>query len=121
MDPGNARPRSVPARNEDYRRNRVADYARYDLPAIAAFVREQSGQIPHWIGHSLGGITLAAALGGEYLGEPAVASRLDSYRSGRDGRRFGGDHGAGRRFRRRCFAHKPEDASGADVSVMNYL
>ena len=31
-------------------------------------------QIPHWIGHSLGGITLAAALGGEYLGEPAVAS-----------------------------------------------
>lgn len=61
-------------RNEDYRRNRVADYARYDLPAIAAFVREQSGQIPHWIGHSLGGITLAAALGGEYLGEPAVAS-----------------------------------------------
>ncbi len=61
-------------RNEDYRRNRVADYARYDLPAIAAFVREQSGQVPHWIGHSLGGITLAAALGGEYLGEPAVAS-----------------------------------------------
>lgn len=41
-------------RNAGYRQNRVADYARYDLPAIAAFVREQSGQIPHWIGHSLG-------------------------------------------------------------------
>ncbi len=61
-------------RNQGYRRNRVADYARYDLPAIAAFVREQSGQVPHWIGHSLGGITLAAALGGQYLGAPAVAS-----------------------------------------------
>jgi pimeloyl-ACP methyl ester carboxylesterase len=61
-------------RNQNYRKNRVADYARYDLPAIGAFVREQSGQVPHWIGHSLGGITLAAALGGEYIGEPVVAS-----------------------------------------------
>lgn len=61
-------------RNQDYTRNRVADYARYDLPAFGAFVREQSAQIPHWIGHSLGGTTLAAALGGQYLGAPAVAS-----------------------------------------------
>ncbi|PBJ06873.1 Alpha/beta hydrolase family protein [Pseudomonas sp. ACN5] len=61
-------------RNHDYRKNRVADYARYDLPAIGVFVREQSGQVPHWIGHSLGGTTLAAALGGEYIGEPVVAS-----------------------------------------------
>ncbi|MBI6852462.1 alpha/beta fold hydrolase [Pseudomonas cichorii] len=62
------------ARNQDYRRNRVADYARYDLPAIAAFVREQNGRVPHWIGHSLGGTTLAAALGGHYLGPEGVAS-----------------------------------------------
>jgi pimeloyl-ACP methyl ester carboxylesterase len=61
-------------RNQHYRRNRVADYARYDLPAIAAFVREQAGQAPHWVGHSLGGTTLAAALGGHYLGEEDVAS-----------------------------------------------
>jgi len=61
-------------RNQAYARNRVADYARYDLPAIGAFVREQSAQIPHWIGHSLGATTLAAALGGQYLGAPAVAS-----------------------------------------------
>lgn len=61
-------------RNQHYRKNRVADYARYDLPAIAAFVRELSGQAPHWIGHSLGGITLAAALGGHYLEEADVAS-----------------------------------------------
>ena len=62
------------ARNAAYRHNRVADYARYDLPAIAAFVIEQSGQVPHWIGHSLGGTTLAAALGGHHLGHEQVAS-----------------------------------------------
>ncbi|MEN0107417.1 MAG: alpha/beta fold hydrolase [Pseudomonas sp.] len=61
-------------RNLEYRNNTVADYARYDLPAIAAFVREQTGQAPHWIGHSLGGITLAGALGGHYLTEDDVAS-----------------------------------------------
>ncbi|MFO2465252.1 lysophospholipase [Pseudomonas sp. 15FMM2] len=61
-------------RNQDYARNCVADYVRYDLPAIAAFVGEQSGQVPHWIGHSLGGTTLAAALGGQYLAGPTVAS-----------------------------------------------
>ncbi|MNY19978.1 hypothetical protein D3C86_1534370 [compost metagenome] len=52
----------------------MADYARYDLPVIGAFVGEQSGQAPHWVGHSLGGITLAAALGGHYLGQAQVAS-----------------------------------------------
>lgn len=61
-------------RNRSYKRNRVTDYVRHDLPAIAAFVREQTAQVPHWIGHSLGGITLAAALGGHYLGEEQVAS-----------------------------------------------
>ena len=61
-------------RNQAYKHNTVADYARYDLPAIAAFVCEQSAQIPHWIGHSLGGITLAAALGGGYLDEHSAAS-----------------------------------------------
>lgn len=61
-------------RNQHYPRNTVADYARHDLPAIAAFVYEQTGQAPHWIGHSLGGITLAAAFGGHYLDERSAAS-----------------------------------------------
>ena len=61
-------------RNRDYRYNRVADYASYDLPAIAAFVHEQTGQPAHWVGHSLGGTTLAAALGGHYLNEELIAS-----------------------------------------------
>jgi pimeloyl-ACP methyl ester carboxylesterase len=61
-------------RNKQYKGNRVSDYARYDLPAIGAFVREQTRQPPHWIGHSLGGTTLTAALGGQYLDEQCVAS-----------------------------------------------
>lgn len=40
-------------RNHDWKHNSVAAYARDDLPLIAAFVREQSGQAPHWVGHSL--------------------------------------------------------------------
>ncbi|WP_259754165.1 lysophospholipase [Pseudomonas sp. GCEP-101] len=63
-------------RNEGYDRNRVADYARFDLPAIGSFVVEQNGQAPHWIGHSLGGVTLAAALGGGYLDERQAASAV---------------------------------------------
>jgi len=50
-------------RNLNYRHNGVADYARHDLPVINAFVAELSNQRPFWLGHSLGGITLAAALG----------------------------------------------------------
>ncbi|WP_213877735.1 alpha/beta fold hydrolase [Pseudomonas sp. dw_358] len=61
-------------RNTDYRRNRVVDYARYDLPVIGAFVREQCGQPAHWLGHSLGGTSLAAGLGGGYLKEGLVKS-----------------------------------------------
>ncbi|MFJ4371275.1 alpha/beta fold hydrolase [Pseudomonas japonica] len=61
-------------RNRDYNANRVADYAAYDLPAVAAFVHEQTAQPAHWLGHSLGGTTLAAALGGHYLDETLIAS-----------------------------------------------
>lgn len=61
-------------RNRSYRHNRVVDYARYDLPAIAAFVMEQTGQTPHWMGHSLGGVVLAAAAGGGYLDQHSAAS-----------------------------------------------
>nr|WP_314489515.1 alpha/beta fold hydrolase [uncultured Pseudomonas sp.] len=61
-------------RNRQWRGNRVADYAQEDLPLIAAFVAEKAGRAPHWIGHSLGGTTLAAALGGGYLPAEQVAS-----------------------------------------------
>jgi pimeloyl-ACP methyl ester carboxylesterase len=61
-------------RNRSYKSNRLSDYVRYDLPAIAAFVIEQSGQRPHWVGHSMGGTTLAAAMGGGHLDDAQVAS-----------------------------------------------
>ncbi|MHA6493268.1 alpha/beta fold hydrolase [Pseudomonas borbori] len=61
-------------RNQWYRQNRVSDYVRYDLPAIADFIYEQNPQKAHWLGHSLGGITLAGALGGHYLQQERVAS-----------------------------------------------
>jgi len=64
-------------RNQHYASNTVADYAQYDLPVIGAFVAEVSAQTPHWVGHSLGGITLAAALGGGYLqGDLAASAAL---------------------------------------------
>ena len=61
-------------RNRDYKHNKVSDYVRYDLPAIADFVHEHNPQPAHWLGHSLGGITLAGALGGHYLDQGRVAS-----------------------------------------------
>lgn len=61
-------------RNRDYKHNKVSDYVRYDLPAIADFVFEQNPQKAHWLGHSLGGITLAGALGGDYLEQGRIAS-----------------------------------------------
>lgn len=63
-------------RNLGYRRNCVADYARYDLPAIAAFIAEQCGRPAHWLGYSLGGLTLVAALAAGHMTETAVASLI---------------------------------------------
>lgn len=61
-------------RNQGYRDNNVAQYVRYDLPAIADFIVEQTGQAAHWVGHSLGGVILAAALGGGYLEQSRARS-----------------------------------------------
>jgi pimeloyl-ACP methyl ester carboxylesterase len=60
-------------RNQQYRHNNVADYARYDLPAIHAFVTELSGQRPFWLGHSLGGTTLAMAMALDWLDADSLA------------------------------------------------
>ena len=60
-------------RNQQYRHNSVADYARYDVPAIHAFVTELSGQRPYWLGHSLGGTTLAMALALDCLAADSLA------------------------------------------------
>lgn len=49
-------------RNQDYLRNDVERYARFDLAAVNEFIMEKTAQRPFWIGHSLGGVTIAAAL-----------------------------------------------------------
>ena len=54
-------------RNQDYRNNTQERYALYDLPAVAEFVHEKSGKAPVWLGHSLGGVTIAAAVAGGLL------------------------------------------------------
>nr|WP_314485084.1 alpha/beta fold hydrolase [uncultured Pseudomonas sp.] len=60
-------------RNRDWAQNTVAAYARDDLPAIGAFVHEKAGRAPLWIGHSLGGTTLAVALSTGALAAQHVA------------------------------------------------
>ncbi|WXL27861.1 alpha/beta fold hydrolase [Ectopseudomonas mendocina] len=61
-------------RNRQYLRNTVNDYVRFDLPAIAEFIYELNPQKAHWLGHSLGGVIIAAALGGQHLDQGKIAS-----------------------------------------------
>jgi pimeloyl-ACP methyl ester carboxylesterase len=63
-------------RNQSYLRNTVHDYVRFDLPAIADFVYELNPQKAHWLGHSLGGVIIAGALGGAYLDQHKIASTI---------------------------------------------
>ena len=60
--------------NKDYNNNSVLQYAEFDLPAVADFVTEQTQQTPHWIGHSLGGVTISTALASGHLNEKRVGS-----------------------------------------------
>jgi len=62
--------------NNDYRSNSVYHYAKYDLPAINSFIYEQTGHSPHWLGHSLGGLTIAASLAAGWLKQDQVASAV---------------------------------------------
>ncbi|MEY8203456.1 MAG: alpha/beta fold hydrolase [Bermanella sp.] len=53
--------------NDHYRDNNVETYSRFDLPAVQDFILEQTQQNAFWIGHSLGGVTIATALAGGHL------------------------------------------------------
>lgn len=48
--------------NRQYARNTMADYARYDLPAVNTFIEEQTGQSVSWLGYGAGGGALLMAL-----------------------------------------------------------
>jgi pimeloyl-ACP methyl ester carboxylesterase len=54
-------------RNRDYQKNTAEACASYDIPAVNAFVLEQTGRKPIWIGHSLGGVAVATAVAAEQL------------------------------------------------------
>lgn len=53
--------------NSRYIENTFEDIIQFDLPAINAFVMEQSQKKPVWIGHSLGGLCIAGALSRNYI------------------------------------------------------
>lgn len=48
--------------NQQYKNNCVEVYGQYDLPAAQSFIQEQTNQNAYWIGHSLGGVTIATSL-----------------------------------------------------------
>jgi len=55
--------------NANYTKNSIEEYAEFDLPAALSFVKEQTNQPPIWIGHSMGGVTIATAFAGGHLKE----------------------------------------------------
>lgn len=48
--------------NQRYAENSLLDYARYDIPAVNAFVAEKTGAKPLWLGHNEGMTSLLFAL-----------------------------------------------------------
>ena len=57
--------------NLDYKNNTVEAYAQFDLPAVSSFVKEQTKVNPIWIGHSMGGVSIATSIA---LGEISNAN-----------------------------------------------
>ena len=53
--------------NHQYKKNNIEIYSEFDLPAVQDFVNEQAGRKSFWVGHSLGGVSLATALAGGHL------------------------------------------------------
>lgn len=57
----------ITPRNKDYLNNTVERYVLYDVPAVNEFIQEKTNQNPFWIGHSLGGVTIASAVAADLL------------------------------------------------------
>ena len=53
--------------NNHYLNNNVENYAQYDAPAVQDFIFEQTAKKAFWVGHSLGGVTVATAIAGNYI------------------------------------------------------
>jgi alpha-beta hydrolase superfamily lysophospholipase len=53
--------------NNMYTKNCLELYAQYDLPAVQAFITEQTQQKTIWLGHSSGGVCIATAVAGKHI------------------------------------------------------
>jgi pimeloyl-ACP methyl ester carboxylesterase len=60
-------------RNQAYRGNTLEQYVLSDVVAVNAFVCEQSGRSPFWLGHSLGGVVIASAVAAGLLNKTNIA------------------------------------------------
>lgn len=58
--------------NQQYKQNCVEVYSKYDLPAAQEFIQEQTNQKAYWVGHSLGGVTIATAIAGAHLDQAKI-------------------------------------------------
>lgn len=58
--------------NQGYDNNSLLDYARYDIPAVNAFVAEKTASSPCWLGHNEGVASLLYALASGALLEEAT-------------------------------------------------
>ncbi|MDF1763571.1 MAG: alpha/beta fold hydrolase, partial [Oleibacter sp.] len=66
-------------RNHDFGKNTVERYATADVPAVHEFIMEQTGKSPVWVGHSLGGNMIAAAVaGGTFQVNPSAMVLMGS-------------------------------------------
>ncbi len=59
--------------NAFYLKNSLEQYAQFDLPAVQAFVKEQTEQCPFWVGHSSGGVCITTSLAGKHLKADEIA------------------------------------------------
>ncbi len=62
--------------NQQYEKNTLELYAEYDLPAVEAFVYEQTNKKVLWIGHSSGGLCIATALAARYVNQNTLGAVL---------------------------------------------
>lgn len=52
----------ITPRNKDYLNNSIERYVYHDVPAVNDFIQEKTGEKPFWLGHSMGGVMIAAAV-----------------------------------------------------------
>lgn len=62
--------------NLQYEKNSLEIYAEFDLPAVEAFVYEQTSKNVLWLGHSSGGVCIATSFAGKSIGQHSIGAIL---------------------------------------------